>query len=212
MRKAGLVILLFLTMLGVSGCVSKSYTTRREIKTYLENKYHSKFYYVSDDSPEDDLYSTLFTYKDEDGNKFYVTYYSSSFIYDGYGDILFREDVQELLQEAMGPDYVVHVREAKDRSGEPESYDSTLDYMQRCTRIDVRIYTKNEPDYTRIAQTLIDVEGDIYFWVEVYHTNEKGFAEAAASVYVNRSNQLSSEIFGIDGNQMIDYTNSGLFE
>ena len=128
-----------------------------------------------------------------------MTYYSSSFIYDGYGDILFREDVQELLQEAMGPDYVVHVREAKDRSGEPESYDSTLDYMQRCTWIDVRIYTEDEPDYTQIAQTLIDVEGDICFDVLVHFTDD----ELGLSRCVG---------FEVDGNQIIEYSDSGLFE
>lgn len=199
MRKTGLVILLFLTMLGVSGCASQSYTTRREIKTYLENKYHSKFYFVSDDSPEDNLYSTDFTYRDEDGNEFHVKYYSGSLIGDTYGDILFREDVQELLQEAMGPDYGVHVDKTADwpLSSSSESYDSTLDYMQRCTWIQVNIYTKNEPDYTQIAQTLIDVEGDIDFHVLVYYSYEEG--------------GFGTKYFAVQGNQMIDY-DSGLFE
>lgn len=205
MRKKGLVILLLLAMIGVSGCGLSLSSPSRKIESYLKNKYNSNFYLVSRDGYDVRAHETNYTYKDEDGNEFNIRY-DKDYISDNYGHILYDVEIQDKLQLILGENYKVFVSTEMTFWSGAREISNFERYMEQLTFIKIHVYTLQEPDYQQIAETLLSEANGITFLVDVYHTTKSGYDSMTKySDKLSFENELSRDSFMIEEDQIKEY-------
>lgn len=205
MRKKGLVILLLLVMIGVSGCGLSLSSPSRKIESYLKNKYNSNFHFVSRGGYDVRSHVRSYTYKNEDGNEFSIRYYTD-FISDNYGHILYDGEIQDKLQSILGENCKVFVSTKTSFTSASSDVSNAENYMEQTAYIQVDVYTLQETDYQQIAEPLLDETKNIDFFVTIYHTTEVGYDSVTKySDTLNYADELSRDSFWIEDNQIIKH-------
>ena len=203
MRKKGLVILLLLAMIGLSGCGLSLSSPNRKIESYLKSKYNSDFYFVSRDGYDVRTHETNYTYKDTAGNNFKVTYDKYG-VADNYCHILYDEAIQNKLQSILGENCKVFVSTELSFTVASSNVSSVEDYMGGVSvSTNVEVYILQKPDYQQIAKDLLSETDGVSLSVFVFHVTENGYDRVMKYLdSLNLADELGRGYFRIEDNEI----------
>lgn len=201
-KQLSLLLLSIILILGVCGCMNTgvvSNSEKKNMQSYLQNKYSSDFSFVSE---EDDVWSSKsksYVFVDDNENRFLIRN-SSGYLTDNYSSVLFDSIASKNACVGLGPKVKVYIKTTSTFFDSTKKFDGFMTYLSECPVINVAVYTAENYDNDELANRLKESLIGCTASVVIYHVADGIFA--SVNDFVSDISTISSVSFWIENNSI----------